>query len=225
MAIASITEWLNSVSKNYQHGKMLYAQYGDKQYLKTLFDSGNSTFHSNKLQAALVELNKLNSPKPKNILIAEPPKPKVLLAQPLMEYKDAPEQILHIRDEKNKAYALSRKLFETIPYLENKAHRLEAGIELLQLRKYVQDCWQAIDEWKANGTIRELAVKKIESDATELSLAELIKEQKNLPPNISKDKTKLAKCTDSEKRLKLQNRINERTMRLEFIKERLNGFV
>lgn len=225
MAIASIDTWLKNPNKSYLHGKMLYAQYGDKEHLKALFESGSSSFHFSKLQKALQDLNLLDAPKPKNILIAELPKPTVASPQPLMEYANAPAQIQKIRDDKNKAYSLARKIFEMIPYMESQAHRLEAGKELLAHRKFVQECWEAIDDWKNNGIVRELKVAQIETDVTELTVPDLIKEQKNLPPNISKDRTKLKKCTDAGKKLKLLNRINEREMRLELIKRRLSELV
>ena len=225
MAIASITTWLNSPEKKYILGRMLYEQYGDKSSLKALFKSGDSNFHFTKLVSALEELNKLNNPPPKQIIIAEPAPKNILKEKPLLEYEGAPEKIVEIRNNKNKAYSLARKLFEMIPYMDSPAHRLEAGKELLQKMIYVQDCWQAIDEWKANGTIRELKLKEIEKDVADLTLAELRQEEKNLPPNISKDRGKLKVANDPAKQLKLSNRIQERQKRLEHVKRRLNELI
>lgn len=223
MAIASITEWLRSDDKNYQHGKVLYLQYGDKEHLKALFNSGSSNFHFQKLEEALEDLNKLNSPPPKQIITAEPPKPKVLEKGALMDYISAPDKIKEIIAAKNKAYALARSYFTTIPFMDSQEHRKEAGKELLKEMAFVQDCWQAIDEWQKNGRIREIKLKEIEFDVNALSKSDLLKESNNLPPNISKDRGKLRSATDPKEILKLENRIKERSERLTQVKRRLKN--
>lgn len=225
MAIASITEWLKKDDRAYQHGKVLYLQYGDKEYLKSLFNSGSSSFHFDKLQKALEELNTLNAPPPKQIITASPPKPKVLEEKAVMDYKNYPDKIKEIFAAKNKSYALARNYFATIPFMDSQEHRREAGKELLKEMAFVQDCWQAIDEWKENGRVRELKMKNIEFDVNALSTAELLKESKNLPPNICKDKQKLEACTDPRKQLILDTRIKERSEKLAQIKRRLSELV
>jgi hypothetical protein len=112
-----------------------------------------------------------------------------------------------------------------IPYMDSQNHRLEAGKELLQKMSYVQDCWQAIDEWKDNGTIRELKLQEIEKSVEDLTTSELRQEEKNLPPNISKDKKKLKVTNDPAKQLKLENRIQIRQKRLEHVKRRLSELI
>ena len=225
MAIASITEWLKKDNRSYQHGKVLYLQYGDKEHLKALFNSGNSGFHFDKLQNALEDLNKLNSPPPKQIITASPPKPEVLEKKATLDYRDYPEKIQEIYAAKNKSYALARNYFETIRFMDSQEHRREAGKELLAEMAFVQDCWQAIDEWKDNGRIREMKMKNIIFDVEALTITELLAASKNLPPNISKDKTKLASCTDPKFQLKLDNRIKERTQELNEVKRRLSELV
>lgn len=225
MAIASITIWLNSTEKNYTHGKMLYEQYGQENHLKALFNSGESTYHFQKLLEALEDLNKLNSPPPKKIIIAEREKPSIVKKIEKTGFENAPEKIIEIKTEKNKAFALARKLFEMIPYMDSQEHRREAGKELLEKMKFVQTCWQAIDEWKANGNIINVKLKEIEVDVNSLTLADLLKEEKNLPPNISKDKKKLLIEENPSRKLKLERRIIERTKRLEHIKRRLNELI
>lgn len=225
MAIASITTWLNTPQKNYRQGCALYAQYGNKEYLKALFNTGNSSYHFTKLEAALLDLNKLNNPPPKNIIVAEKPKETLLAPIAKFDYGNYPDKIQEIIKAKNFAYAKARKLFETIPFLDSQTHRLEAGKELLADRKFVQECWQAIDKWKESGEIMEVAIKKIETDVADLSLADLIKEQKNIPPNISKDRKKLKECSDAVQKIKFTDRINERTMRLDLINKKLNELI
>ena len=225
MAIASITEWLKSKSKTYLHGKVLYMQYGNKQHLKTLFNSGNSSFHFQKLEIALNELNLLNSPPPKQIIIAEPPKPKVLEEKAVMDYKNSPDKIKEIIAVKNKSYALARSYFTTIPFMDSQEHRKEAAKELLKEMEFVQDCWQAIDEWQKNGNIRDLKLGNLATEINGLTTAQLMAEARNLPPNISKDKGKLAICDNPKKQLILDNRIKERLERLTLVKQRLNELI
>lgn len=225
MAIASVTEWLKSESKTYLHGKVLYMQYGNKAHLIALFNSGSSGFHFQKLEVALQELNLLNSPPPKQIIIAEPPKPKVLEEKSILDYKNSPDKIKEIIGAKNKSYALARSYFTTIPFMDSQEHRKEAAKELLKEMDFVQDCWQAIDEWKENGKIREIKLQNIASDVDGLSLAQLLKEENNLAPNISKDKTKLKECKDPKRLLKIEARLKERIKRFEMVKRRLNELV
>lgn len=225
MAIPSISNWLESKDRNYVSGKILYEQYGEKEALKTLFNSGNSSFHHAKLVAALQEINQREAIPPKKIFYHQEPKEDILKPKPVMAYENLPEQIQLIKKNKNQAYALARRLFEMIPFLDSKDARLEAGKELLKNMAFVQDSWQAIDEWQENGKIREIKIKQLEADVSDLSIQDLRKEEKNLGPKISKDKKKLQADNTPKHKLKIENRLNQNIKRLELVRRRLNELI
>jgi len=222
MAIASITAWLNNPDRSYNHGRLLFEQYGDDRVLLALLKSGSTSFHFSKLQTALERLNKKSNLEPKQIVIAE--KITDVLERPDQRpigYENAPNKILEIRNLKNKRYAQARHLFESIRVLDSKELRLQAGLELLDHMDYVADAWGAIDDWKENGRIRELAQKETEKEVADLTFIELVQESKNLPPNISKDRTKLKEANDPKKQTKIATRLEARERRLEMVKRRL----
>lgn len=224
MAIASITAWLNNPSKSYEHGRLLYEQYGSSRAILRILSTGNSSFHFAKLQAALEEVNKQSNLEPKPIVLPEhhliaPERP----GDRLSEYKDAPEKILEIRNEKNRHYAQARRLFEQIRMLDSQAQRLDAGLQILDHMDYVSEAWSAIDEWKKDGRIREIAQKQAEKEVAELSLVEMIKEEKNLRTYISKDKAKLETAESSKKKIDIAERLQARSRRLDLIRGRLQN--
>jgi len=222
MAIASITAWLNNPSRSYEHGRLLYEQYGTNRVTLRILSSGSSSFHFSKLQAALEEVNKQSNLEPKPIVLPEhhlivPERP----GDRVSEYKDAPDKILEIRNEKNRHYAQARRLFETARVLDSQSQRLDAALQILDHMDYVGEAWAAIDDWKKDGRIREIAQKQAEKDVSELSLVELIKEEKNLGPNISKDKGRLEAAESSKKKIEIAERLKSREIRLDLIRRRL----
>lgn len=224
MAIASITTWLNNPSRNYEHGRLLYEQYGTNRVVLKLLSSGSTSFHFTKLQAALEEVNKQSNLEPKPIVLPEhhlivPERP----GDRVSEYKDAPEKILEIRNEKNRHYAQARRLFEMARILDSQPQRLDAALQILDHMDYVSEAWSAIDEWKKDGRVREIAQKQAEKEVSELSLVELIKEEKNLRPNISKDKGRLEVAESLERKIEIAERLKSRELRLDLIRRRLQN--
>jgi hypothetical protein len=224
MAIASITNWLNSKEKNYHNGRLLYEQYGESKTLLTLFNTGSTNFHFKKLLAALEDLNKLANLEPKQITIPNVIAPiKEIGGKYGVDFESAPEAIQEIIKNKNDHYARARKLHESIRIMDNQEHRLEAGLQLLKHMEYVYDAWSAINEWKDNGRIRELEKEQTEIAVSELTTAQLYKELANLAPNISKDKTKLKTIKEPKKQAEVANRLQDREHRLKLIKERISN--
>jgi len=222
MAIASITNWLNSKEKNYHNGRLLYEQYGESKTLQTLFKTGSTNFHFKKLLLALEDLNKLANLEPKQITIPDViATTKEIGGKYGVDYESAPEAIQEIIKNKNDHYARARKLHESIRIMDNQEHRLEAGLQLIKHMEYVYDAWSAINEWKDNGRIRELEKEVTETDVSELTTSQLYKELNNLKPNISKDRTKLKNLTEPKKQADVAKRLQDREYRLKLIKERM----
>lgn len=225
MAIASITAWLNDPNRNYLHGKALYEQYGDNKAVLALIRSGSGSFHLAKLKEGLEKLNLLANLEPKPIVINDHrPEPAAAPGKTNPDFTSAPDQILRIRNEKNEKYAQARKLHETIRVMDSRQHRLQAGLQLLDLMDEVNESWSIIDEWKEKGTIREKMLADTEKSVAELTLAELLQESRNIPPNITKDRKKLPTATDAKK-VDIALRLEAREARLKAIKKRLDEIV
>lgn len=220
MAIASITAWLNS-NRDFHHGKMLYEQYGSDPLILAIIRTGTGNYHFSKLLQGMEELNKLSNLQPKQITFKDPPP----LDDQTDKWKYAPDPILKIRNEKNYRYAQARKRFETIPLMDSQDHRLAAALDLLDDMDFVNESWGAIDQWRENGTIREM--RKIEQvqEVSELSLKELLKQSKNIATYISKDKTALRNTDSPKGQIKLKARLEIRESKLQEINRRINELV
>ena len=219
MAIASITAWLADPNRKYEHGRLLYEQYGTDKVLRVLLCSGSTSFHFSKLQLALEGLNKLANLEPQPVIIGEIQPSKN--SDPLSGFENAPDKILEIRNTKNRRYAQARRLFEAIRVMDSQNHRLEAALELLDHMDYVSEAWQAIDEWREVGKVREFQEHENEAAVSELTLTELLKEANNLPPNISKDRGRLKSAKSPIKEAEIAERLRKREQRLELIRRRL----
>ncbi|SDG67812.1 hypothetical protein SAMN05421827_109130 [Pedobacter terrae] len=224
MAIASLTSWLNDPNRTYEHGKLLYDQYGDNKSLSALFKSGSTSFHLSKLTAALAALNLKANLEPKPIIILEAPEPEPSPEKMRISYDSAPDQIIQILEKKRFNYAKARRLFEAVRVMDSQQHRLDAAIEILDLMDEVNEAWAIIDEWNDTGHLREQEQKQVVVDVQHMSLQQLLKEKANLGPNISKDRKKL-KVADSDKsRLKITQRIEAREARYKLVLERIDGY-
>jgi hypothetical protein len=226
MAIASITQWLESPDKNYNRGRLLYEQYGKNRITFALISSGSGPYHFCKLQEALEELNSRVDLVPKQIIVADyNPEPIRIPGKAEINYTDAPDLILQLRTRKSADYAQARKLFESIRWMDSKANRLAAGLQILDLMDKVNEAWSIIDEWKEKGHVRAVEQQKQISEVAEMTHPQLLQEEKRLGPNISKDKSKIEACKDPRKLVQLTARYQERTLRMEQVKRRLNEFV
>ena len=233
MAIASITAWLNSADKPYHHGRALYEQYGEDKALLRLVKSGSGSYHFEKLKAGLELINKNSNLVPKQIvigdLVREAPNSRPSAAGDSKkvnpDLEDAPDEITKIRNEKNLRYAQARRLFETIRVMDSREHRLQAGLELLDHMDFVNDCWAVIDEWRESGKIQEMKKEETETSVSALTLPELMKEARNLPTYITKDRQKLAAAKQESNKMRIALRLEWRIKRLELIKKRLENVV
>ena len=222
MAIASLTLWLNDPKRDYNHGRLLYEQYGSNPVILTILRSGSGSYHFSKLQTAIEQLNQKTDLVPKPIVIAEfvkEPAPKP--GNKIKDFKSAPDQIIDIEREKSQRYAQARKLHETIRIMDDKDHRLAAALELLDHMDFVRTCWDSIDLYNETGEVKPLPQEQEATPVDRLSVPELLKEQKNLPPNISKDKKKAAAASTAALKLKFSMRMEWRIERLQQINERL----
>lgn len=225
MAIASITQWLNEPKKNYQVGKLLYEQYGDNKVVLSLINSGNSSYHQQQLIAALQKVNLKVDLQPKKIVIPDLITENQERSKPSTNYTSAPEQILNIREEKSLNFAKARKLFESIRVMDSQEHRLEAGLEILDLMEKVNEAWAIIDQWNDSGKIAEMKQKEEEKAIEEMNIHELIREKAKLMPNISKDKKRILSANNDKDKLKYTQKYEARKQRLAMVLERIKHAV
>lgn len=228
MAIASITAWLTEKNPNYHHGRMLYEQYGDDRLVLTIIKSGSGSYHFNKLKEALELVNTKTNLVPKPIVFVEPVQEDFApaagaLVKPNLDH--APAEVRKIRDDKNKLYAEARHLFVTIKSLDSDELRLNAAIKLLENMDDVAESWHALDTFNKTGEILKIEHDKIIAEVKDLSTVDLLKELKNLPPNISKARGNCAKANDPIKKAKYQVKIQHLITRLTEVQRRVNEFV
>jgi hypothetical protein len=224
MAIASITSWLEGSNRNYQHGLLLYEQYGTNPVILALLKSGSGSYHLSKLIIALEALNKQTDLVPKPIVFEEyVAEPTTIHGKEQFDYASAPDKIIEIRDNKNKEYALARKKHEAIRVMDDQQHRLQLGLEILDHMDTVETSWSVIDLWTESGEVRKMEESNTEQDISTLSLAMLSKEENNLKSYISKDKKRLKEATTDKNKVKISQRLDLRNKRLALVRERLKN--
>lgn len=220
MAIASITAWLNG-SRDFYHGRMLYEQYGSDRLTLTIIRTGSSAYHFSKLVEGLELINKQANLEPKRIEFPDPPQ----IITPNDKWGGAPDPILEIRNEKNKRYAQARRLFEAIRVMDSQTHRLEAALTLLEDMDFVNESWEAIDQWRETGKVKEVQKSEADKKVSQLDLKELIRQSKNLATYISKDKKRLKESSDPKKQVKIKSRLELRQYQLDEINRRINELI
>lgn len=222
MAIASITQWLANPARSFSHGKTLYEQYGDNRIILAVIKTGSGSYHFAKLIEGLKAVNQKSNIEPKPIVIA--PIGSLLAATKgkiSPDLTSAPDKIIDIRNNRVAKYARSRQLFEKIRLADGKNNRLEMGLELLDLMDQVNQAWEIIDDWKVTGKVREVQLAETEKAVANLSVADLMREAKNLPTYITKDRKRLAWESKDAKKLKITARLEINLKRFDLIKARL----
>lgn len=216
MAIASIINYLNQKNKTYEEGLTLFKEFSKSQILISFFEKGKSEFNFKKLINELDKLKGLNI-EPKPISIA----PQNIIKFDPINFENAPIEIREIRDEKNRMYAEAKDLFYKIKTIYGAETRIHAGIKLLSLMEGVNDRWEVIDSWKETGQIIRKQQEKAEIKISELSVSELLKELRNLPPNISKYKKKVAGSESESDRMKYSLALKNLQDKLDMVKQKL----
>jgi hypothetical protein len=168
-------------------------------------------------------INQQSNLEPKPLEIATVQPSVTASAKIKTDYLSAPEQIQRIVNDKNSEYAQARQLFEKIRLMDSREHRLQAGLQLLDLMDSVNEKWSLLDEWRDKGNIREQQMEETGKSVDELSIAELMKESKNLPTYISKDKKRLDGKLVDAKKVKICARLEINIKRLELVNKRLEG--
>ncbi|SDM40500.1 hypothetical protein [Pedobacter antarcticus] len=229
MAIASLKLWLDDPNRKYIHGLLLYEQYGDNPVILALLKSGQGSYQTGKLINALQALNERNDLVPKKIIIGEYiPEPTTIHGKEDFDYPNTPELIIQIRDKKNSDYAQARKLHESIRVIDDQQYRLEAALELLDKMDAVDTSWSVLDLYRETGEVKKLNNPDQQSEVDTLTLTELMREDKNLQSNISKDKGRLLEAKDDKRKLIISQRLDQRKQRLEMVRlkqaDLLNSF-
>lgn len=222
MAIASITRWLDG-SRDYKEGRSLYEQYGTDPVVLAIIGSGSGTYHFSILRDALIKLNEQANIQPKPIVV-----PEVVLTQrdtkASPDLLGAPDEIWQVRADKNLAYAEARALFERVRVMDSRDHRRDAALVILDKMDQVAEAWQILDEWKATGRVREISKKQTTKDVSELSLSELIKQEKNLQTYISKAKKRFNNAP-ADKRAKIAATLEANQHKLAEVRRRMDELV
>ncbi|WP_374949615.1 hypothetical protein [Mucilaginibacter sp.] len=231
MAIATITNWLKSVNKNYAAGNELYQQYGTNASLKVLLNRGNSDYHFNRLVDALEALNEnaveaIQTAKPSAIpSLASMPVRSVSHSLTDTEWAKAPDGIKDLYTENKKLDGRADLLHHKIVIAESAPARLEMALQLLDDRDQTNRNWDTIKDFHATGKLAEEVKAAAEPAIDEMVVPELMKLSKNLPTYISKDSKKLKSMGDGPRKNKVMQRLQANEIKLKLVLERLASAV
>jgi hypothetical protein len=234
MAIAPITQWLDSREKNYLVGRALYEQYGTNSLLKTLFKNGDSDYHLTRLIESLEELNRQlhaidQKQQPQHQRFVIPPLESIPVPATRMSlsdpaYQNAPEEIKDLYTANSRLNSRADLLYLQARSAPTAAERLELSLAQLDDRQQVNENWQTIKEYHATGVVQEQVKEAEEKNVSELTVSELMALDKNLPTYISKARKSLqALQAGTPKFIKTANRLQQYTIKLKLVKERLDN--
>lgn len=226
MAIAKISTWLNDPRRDYQYGILLFNQYGKNDLLKVLFAKGDSSYHQDRLYVALEELNPTledftNKPSFSIPTLQELPTPSKRYGVPDSSWDKMPEPIKDLYVKNSKLHRHSQLLFEEARKACSDEERLSYCLPMLIERKELNENWKAIKDFHEKGLIQEQLQEQHLVEVSELSIADLVRLTQNIPPSLSKDRKKVIDMKPGPKKNKVLLRIQEREVRLELVKKRL----
>ncbi|MBB2149167.1 hypothetical protein [Pedobacter gandavensis] len=230
MAIAKISIWLNDVRRDYQYGVLLYNQFGKSELLKVLFNNGDSSYHQDRLHAALEELNPMleeltNQSSFKIPTLHQMPSPSKSYGVPQQAWDKFPEPIKDLYGQSSKLHRHSQLLFDQARIAKSDEERLSYALPMLLERKDLNGNWKAIKDFHEKGKIQEKIIEQEKASVQDLSIAELTRQMKNIPSYLSKDKKRVIDMPAGPKKNKVMLRIQEHEVKLDLIKKRLEGMI
>lgn len=209
MAIAAIQQWLSLPQPTYAQGLTLYKQYGASSALLALFNSGTSSFHIQKLTAALIELNNTKT------IVESTTHTINRLIPPMDEFRSSreskkvapdfdamPDAVKTIMDDKTALYKQSQHLHFKLFTATTDKDRRELALQILNNMERVNELWHAIDTYTDTGNIPEIIQQEAQKSISELSILERTRLRSNLPTYITKAKKKLEMLPEGEKKAK-----------------------
>ena len=227
MAIASILQWLSDPNRTYQHGKILYEQYGNNIVAATIINTGHqsSNYHFTYLENCLKDLVD-HTPQKMEVIIPDLTEFNQTQKQGIsdQEYQKLPEDLRIIRKDAKNQFNRAKWLFARIPLTDSKEQRLEMALQLLDDFDDNRRQMGHVQGFLDKGTyIPETIILKELRPVQDLSIKELIAESKNIPTYITKDIKRIKDVLiDSDRFRELTSRINARKERLEQVNRRLN---
>lgn len=227
MAIASILQWLSDPNRTYQHGKLLYEQYGTNIVAATIINTGHqgSNYHFTYLENCLKDLVN-HTPQKIQVIIPDLNEFNIPQKQGISdkEYQKLPEDLREIRKDAKNQYNRAKWLFARIPLTDSIDQRLIMALQLLDDFDNNRRQMGHVQGFLDKGTYTpETIILKALKPVQDLSTKELIAESKNIPTYITKDIKRIKDVIiDSDRFKELTGRINARKERLEQVNKRLN---
>lgn len=238
MAIAIIDNWVNDPKRSYEYGVQLYEQFGDNRMILALLKNGHarSHYHFTRLTDALRTLipkqpaaaataiaqqKKLTDP------LAKLPKLEEISVSPQRysltdaDWEKLPNPIKDLYTRQSRLHAHSQMLFNQSRISTDHEHRRIIDCKILHERNELNNNWQTIKDFHTNGAVKAEVQKKQQTEIDKLSIAELVKLSKNLPPALSKKRKRLTGMQDGAQKNKLIATIKELEIRQELVKKRL----
>ena len=210
-----IVDWLKKGSPYFEGVDILEKNGGNKSLI-SLMRKKESPYFKKKLEEELQKLQDLIQPEEK-----ESPVISELNKKTISHY---PVELHRVFIDRKKSYlesdALKLELNTLAEHEEEKALRIQ--LEIYQLRKKNQKCWEILKHYDEHKRIIEY---ESSSNFNELSKDEAWKRRQLNYQNISKRQKRidlyileLSKITDSKKRIKLEMKIAKKTEELQQIK-------
>lgn len=237
MAIAIIDNWLNDPKRSYEHGLQLYMQYGDDPLVRALVSKGHqgSHYHFTRLTDALRTLKPKQQP-------AAPAVPGIKEnADPLdhlpkledihvpvkrwsvsdAQWEKLPDAIKNLYTRQSRLHAHSQMLFNQSRICQDQEQRRVLDRQIIIERNEINENWKTIKDFHEKGSVKEQLEKKLKPGIDSLSIADLVKQSKNIPSALSKKRTRLKKMADGPQKNKLINQIMELEVELQQVNKRL----
>lgn len=184
--ISEIENYLQS-SQDFEKGVELYLKFSDSKTLKSLFESGNTTYSKSKLLHALKDISTAAIP-------ATLPAPK---DSPIEAYRAKREanvvqirysELPHVLQEKNRykaaLYKQARDCHSFLYDAPNNDVRRDYAKLILSNFKEIDDIWKELEDYQEKGILR--SAPKDESNLESLTALELANLRDNYKKNLYK---------------------------------------
>lgn len=209
MAIAKITEWLNS-SRDFKQGVKLYEKYGSSNVLKQTFANGANSYSKNRLAEELAKLEHSSN--------------EITTVNKLPVDVKLPSDLKQLRKDTINKYKDVNHLHERLEDAETDEERLNLSLKILDDDDAVTAGYKAIDHFAETGeriTPPEERTRR-GKDVKKMNDQELYMALKNIPTYLTKARNQLKKENLKPGRIeKYQQMIADYEADFKFINQKL----
>jgi hypothetical protein len=186
--ISEIETYLQS-SQDFETGVALYLKFSESKPLKSLFESGNSSYSHSKLLHSLKEISESTIPKQLPESKASPldaykTKHESNVVQ--IRYSELPPALKERHRHKAALYKQAKDYHSALYDANNKQTRFEFAKQILTNFHEIDDIWKELEDYQEKGILRVPA--KADSELDTLTALELANLRDNYKKNLYKVK-------------------------------------